>query len=201
MKNEIRQAIVNRRTIYGIGRGSGVSQETILDIVRTATDYVPTAFNSQSSHAVILMGKAHERLWEIVAEALKKVVPGGVLSDKTKAKLDGFSAGEGTILFFDDSAKTAMLEKAFPPYAENMVPWAEQSVGALQYLVWVLLEDEGLGASFQHYNPLIDDAVKAEWKIPASYRLRTELVFGKKLKDADPRPHLPIDQRVQIFDK
>jgi uncharacterized protein len=201
MNDEIKKAVVSRRSVYALGSGSQVSREEILNIVNTAVDYVPTAFNSQSSRAVILMGQAHIRLWEIVEEALKKVVPNGVLGEKTKAKLNGFAAGEGTILFFDDAAKTASLEKAFPLYAENMAPWAEQTVGALQYLVWTLLENEGLGANLQHYNPLIDDAVKTEWNIPSNYRLRSQLVFGKKLGEAAPRPHMPLDQRVQFFDK
>lgn len=34
-----------------------------------------------------------------------------------------------------------------------------------QLVVWTALETEGLGATLQHYNPIIDDEVKNEWNI------------------------------------
>ena len=47
-----------------------------------------------------------------------------------------------------------------------------------QLVVWTGLEAEGLGASLQHYNPLIDDEVKQEWNVPANWKLIAQMPFG-----------------------
>ena len=200
MKETFEQAMKNRRTVYAIGRGSLIKEKDILAVLKTATDYAPSAFNSQSQRAVLLTGSAHDKLWAIVLAALKKVTPDAAFQ-KTESKIAGFAAGEGTILFFDDSETTDGLKKAFPLYEANFDPWAEQSNGMLQYLVWTSLESLGLGVNLQHYNPLIDEEVKATWKLPASWRLRGEMVYGKKLAEPDPRAHLDVEKRVLCFDK
>jgi predicted oxidoreductase (fatty acid repression mutant protein) len=35
-----------------------------------------------------------------------------------------------------------------------------------------------VGASLQHYNPVIDAAVAREWNIPAAWKLRAQMPFG-----------------------
>ena len=56
----------------------------------------------------------------------------------------------------------------------------EQSVfgGMAQLSVWTALANAGVGASLQHYNPLIDAAVAREWNIPAFWKLRAKMPFG-----------------------
>ena len=41
----------------------------------------------------------------------------------------------------------------------------------LQFAIWTALEEEGLGANLQHYNPIIDAEVKEVFNIPDQYRL------------------------------
>lgn len=200
MKETFEEAMKNRRSVYAIGRGSGVKEAEVLSLIKEATDYAPSAFNSQSQRAVLLTGAAHDKLWAIVLEALRKVTPAAAFA-KTEAKIASFAAGEGTILYFDDTETTENLKKAFPLYAANFDPWAEQSNGMLQYLIWTSLETLGLGVSLQHYNPLIDAEVKATWKLPASWRLRAEMVYGKKLTEPEPRAHMDLGKRVFSFEK
>ena len=69
----------------------------------------------------------------------------------------------------------------------------------LQFAVWTALEDEGLGASLQHYNPLIDDDVRAEWNLPASWRLLGQMPFGKPGGVPGPKDFLPIEDRVKVI--
>lgn len=47
-----------------------------------------------------------------------------------------------------------------------------------QYVLWTALEAEGCGCNLQHYNPLIDNRVKEEWKVDAEWSLKGQLVFG-----------------------
>ena len=35
-----------------------------------------------------------------------------------------------------------------------------------QFVIWNMLEDAGMGGSLQHYNPLVDDEVRASWNLP-----------------------------------
>ena len=54
-----------------------------------------------------------------------------------------------------------------------------QSDGMTQYAIWTALEAEGLGANLQHYNPLIDQKVATEWKVPESWELSAQMVIGE----------------------
>ena len=61
----------------------------------------------------------------------------------------------------------------------------------LQLAVWTVLRELKVGASLQHYNPVIDDKVKDLFNIPSQYRLVAQMPFGGKDKE-------DIDQRVKI---
>ena len=70
------------------------------------------------------------------------------------------------------------LEKQFPAYADNFADWAEQGIGGAQQAVWTALAEQQIGASLQHYNPLIDDAIHQAFNLPDSWQLRAEMPFG-----------------------
>ena len=65
--------IKTRRSIYQIANSSPISDEDIIEIVNEAVKHSPTAFNSQSSRVVILLGTHHEKLWDITTETLRKL--------------------------------------------------------------------------------------------------------------------------------
>ena len=75
-------------------------------------------------------------------------------------KIDSFRAGSGTILYFYDRKVVESLQKQYPLYADNFPVWASQSSAMLQLAVWSGLRELNIGASLQHYNPVIDNAVK-----------------------------------------
>lgn len=54
--------------------------------------------------------------------------------------------------------------------------------------------NEGAGASLQHYNPLIDDAVAAEWKLPASWKLISQMPVGSREAPAGEKTFEPIEK-------
>lgn len=66
----------------------------------------------------------------------------------------------------------------FSSYAHNFPIWSEQSNGMLQSAIWNELAEEGLGASLQHYNEVIVDAVKKEWNIPETWRRVAQMLMG-----------------------
>lgn len=111
----------------------------------------------------------------------------------------GFRSGYGTILFFEDDAVIKSLQEQFELYKDNFPIWSQQSSGMLQFAIWTALELEGLGASLQHYNPLIDEAVKAEWNIPESWRLIAQMPFGNPTAEPGEKDFQPIEERVKVF--
>lgn len=192
-------AIEARRSIYGIGKDVMISDDKIQAVVKHAVKHTPSAFNSQSSRVVVLLGDQHSKLWSITTETLRKIVPAEDFTS-TQERMNAFGNGYGTVLFFEDEAVIESLQENFTTYKEKFPEWSLQSSGMVQFVVWTALELEGLGASLQHYNPLIDDAVKEEWSLPASWKLLAQMPFGNPL--APPyaeKEFQPIDTRVKVM--
>jgi predicted oxidoreductase (fatty acid repression mutant protein) len=90
------------------------------------------------------------------------------------------------------------LIKRFPRYAQQFPVWAEQSNGMTQFVLWTALEAEGLGATLQHYNPIVDQRAAAEWNIPLEWSLRGQLVFGGRANLAKEKTFLPLESRMFV---
>ena len=171
--NQIKQ----RRTIYAIGKDVSLEQAKIEEIIKEAIKHSPSSFNSQSSRAVILFGESHVKFWTIVLETLRKIVPEAAF-EGTSAKINSFIAGAGTVLFYEDMSVIKNLQEQFALYADNFPVWAEHSTGIAQFATWTALSEAGIGASLQHYNPIVDDEVAEVFSVPADWKLRAQLVFG-----------------------
>lgn len=192
------EVVKKRRTIYAIGKDEIVPAGQVERIVKDAVLHVPSAFNSQSARVVVLFGAQSDKLWDIAKETLKAIVPADSYPD-TEARLNGFRAGYGTVLFFEDQDVVKGLQEQFALYKDNFPIWSLQSSGMLQFTVWTALEEAGLGVNLQHYNPLIDEQVKTTWSIPENWKLLSEMPFGKPLAPAGEKDFSPIEDRVKIF--
>ncbi|HFQ3787995.1 TPA: nitroreductase family protein [Enterococcus faecium] len=188
----------NRRSIYHLGRNVSLSNEELTTLIKEAIKESPTAFNAQSTCAVILFGDAHEKLWEITEEALRPLTPAEAFPN-TQNKLAGFKNGYGTVLFFKDTDVVKGLQEQFELYADNFPDWSEQSNGIATANTWVALVDKGLGANLQHYNPVIDEAVAKEWNIPSNWKLRSQLVFGSPETPAGEKEYMNDADRFRVF--
>lgn len=193
-----KEALKNRRSIYTLGRNVDLTESQIEDLITEAVKYSPTAFNAQSPRVVILFGAAHEKLWEMTEAALKPLTPAEAFPN-TQAKLAGFKAGLGTVLFFKNTDTVKNLQEQFALYTDNFPDWSEQSNGIATANTWVALEEAGLGANLQHYNPVIDEAVAQEWDIPTNWQLRSQLVFGSKEGEAGEKDFLADDERFRVI--
>lgn len=190
-------AVEKRRSIYGISKDVTVSDERIQEIVHHAMKHSPTSFNSQSGRIVLLLGEQHDKLWDITKETLRKVVPEGQFG-QTEEKMTAFKSGYGTVLFFEDQSVVEGLQKQFELYKDSFPIWSEQSSGMLQYVVWTALSIEGLGATLQHYNPLIDDEVKQVWGVPQTWKLIGQMPFGHPVADPGDKDFMPLEERVKV---
>ena len=191
-------AVKMRRTHYGLSKEMIVSEEKVIEIVKEAVTHTPSAFNSQTARVVVLFGGQSDRLWDIVKDELRKIVPAEAFK-KTEEKIDGsFRSGYGTILFFEDMSVVEALQERFPLYKDNFPVWSDHSAGMHQFVIWTALSAEGLGASLQHYNPVIDDSVKREWDIPVKWKLLAQMPFGKPTDDLGEKEVMPLEERIKI---
>jgi predicted oxidoreductase (fatty acid repression mutant protein) len=198
MVNEFLTDVKNRRTYYGISKESTISDEKIEEIVMDAVKHTPSAFNSQSSRAVVLLGEHHNRLWEMTMEILKVQVSEDQFP-ATQQKMNNFQSGFGTVLFLEDQAVVEQFQANFPSYQDRFQTWSQHGSAMLQFVIWTALENEGLGASLEHYNPLIDDKVRAEWNLPATWDLIAQMPFGKPIAAPDEKEFKPVEERVRFF--
>jgi predicted oxidoreductase (fatty acid repression mutant protein) len=51
------------------------------------------------------------------------------------------------------------LQEQFALYADNFPVWSEHSTAIAQFAAWTALAEHNVGASLQHYNPIVDDEV------------------------------------------
>lgn len=192
------EAIKNRRSYYNISKESFLKDDELENLLKDAVQYTPSAFNSQSSRTVLLLNDNHNKFWSIVMETLRQRVPEDKFSS-TEAKINSFAAGYGTVLFYEDQEVIKGLQEQFPLYAENFSIWSNHSAGMLQHVVWTGLEESGLGASLQHYNPIIDEEVREVFDLPESWKLIAQMPFGNPTAQPDPAEHGDVEKRIRVY--
>ncbi len=193
------EALANRRSCYSITNTSPVSNEEIEEILENVLKNVPSAFNSQTTRIVLLLGENHTKLWEIVKSTLKKLVPEKDFSHTENKINNSFACGYGTVLFFEDKSVVKNLQKAFPTYAEKFPVWSQHTAAMHQLSVWTMLEDAGLGASLQHYNPIIDNEVKHCWNLNLNWELTAQMPFGTPISRPGEKEFKPMNERFFVF--
>lgn len=184
------EALKGRRSFYELGKNLPVSEDQIIETVRQITELVPDAFNMHSQKVMVLLGDEHVRFWNTVYDAFA-----GEVSEE---KINSFKAGAGTILFYLDDKIVDTMKKQFALYAEQFRPWALQANGMLQISIWNALCEMGLGASLQHYNPVIDEKVREAFDVEDGLALIAQMVFGERLAEAEPKGPEEIDLRVSV---
>lgn len=190
--------IKQRRTIYAIGKNLSVDQKVIEETIQEAVRHSPSSFNSQTSRVVTLFGESHTQFWNIVRETLRQIVPAEAFAG-TDAKISSFVAGFGTALFYEDQATVKALQEQFALYADNFPVWSEHSTAIAQFAVWTALAEQNIGASLQHYNPIVDAEVAAKFNIPESWKLRAQLVFGSIEAPAGDKTFIDDAERFKTF--
>lgn len=198
MSNKAIEIYRKRRSQYALGKNLPMGNEQVIALIKEAVRLAPSSFNSQSSRVVILLGEQSEQFWELTREALRPLVAADAFV-ATENKLASFAAGAGTVLFFEDQDVVKGLQEQFTAYADNFPVWSEQASGIAQFAVWTALAEAGIGASLQHYNPVVDDAVASTWDIPESWTLRAQMPFGSNEAGFDEKTFMDDEQRFRVF--
>ena len=190
--------IKQRRTIYAVGKNVALTPEKIESVIKEAVNHSPSAFNSQTSRIVTLFGESHLQFWNIVRETLRKIVPEAAF-EGTNTRINSFAAGYGTVLFYEDQDVVKSLQEQFALYADNFPVWSEHSSAIAQFAVWTALSEQNIGASLQHYNPIVDAEIAEIFDIPANWKLRAQLVFGSIEAPAGEKTFMAEADRFKTF--
>jgi predicted oxidoreductase (fatty acid repression mutant protein) len=199
LSKEFFTAIRDRRSIYALSKESTLSDQRIKEIIEHALKYTPSSFNSQSTRLVLLLGKQHDQLWDLTKEILRSIVPQEHF-ESTEQRINGFRNAYGTILFFEEQTIVEQFQQQFPTYQDNFPIWSQHTNAMHQLVIWTALEAEGLGANLQHYNPLIDEKVKTNWKLPETWKLVAQMPFGNPTAPAGDKEFKPLDERLKVFE-
>lgn len=189
--SSILDSLAARRSVYRLGRDLPVSEEEVVRTVTRAAELVPDAFNMRSQRVAVVLGARQDALWDAVYDAF-----GGKVA---REKIDGFQAAAGTVLYFTDRETVEALQAQYALYAANFPVWASQANGMLQLAVWSALRDLGLGANLQHYNPVIDDAVRELLGVPETWQLVAQMPFGSIVEAPGAKAGEDIAERVRVF--
>lgn len=188
-----------RRSIYNLSNTIGITNEQLVRLLQEVIVNSPTAFNSQSSKVVLLLAKNHEHFWNHLVLSILEKITSSLAFEKTKQKINGFANAYGTILFFDDTSITESLMTKYPTYQAMFHQWADHASGMQQIAVWTVLTEAGIGASLQHYNPVIDDEIKKAYAINPKWRLIAQMPFGIPLSKANEKTTKSADELVKVI--
>ncbi|KAL9607599.1 MAG: hypothetical protein Q9167_007503 [Letrouitia subvulpina] len=184
-----------RRTIYQLGDTDiPIPDSRIQELVNDTVLHLPSAFNSQTTRVVLLLGEEHKRLWNLIMDVYRQQLSQEKFQ-RAEGKFKGFQAGYGT-----DNDVVCDFATKFKTYAQHFRGWSDQTSGMHQFMLWTALEAEGLGVNLQHYNPLIDVRVATEYGVPEHWMMKAQMVFGKPLGGPNPdKQFQPLEERVKVF--
>ena len=180
-----------RRSQYQLDKDLPIEASEVIDLITRTVELVPDAFNMRSQRVAVALGAKQDELWDAVYDAF-----GGKVA---RERIDGFKAAAGTVLYFVDQSVVESLQAQYAMYAQNFPTWAQQANGMLQFSVWNVLREAGVGANIQHYNPVIDDAVRDLFDLPESWVLVAQMPFGGIAGDPQPKDGEDISLRVKVM--
>jgi predicted oxidoreductase (fatty acid repression mutant protein) len=199
MEKSLQEALKQRRSYYRLSNQSTLSDNQLEELLSFILLHTPSAFNSQSTRMVLLLKEEHQKLWKIVLNTLKPALTQETFAKTTQKITHSFASGYGTVLFFEDWNIIEELQNNYPLYQEQFPIWAQHTSAMHQLIVWMMLESKGLGASLQHYNPLIDQEVKQTWNLPQTWKLTAQMPFGIPQDTPAIKTYTPVSERLKIF--
>ena len=197
MDKNLLEAIKKRRTVYNIDNNINISDEELEELINECLLYSPTGFNAQSDRIILALGDKHKEVWNIIKKRVTDTTPREDL-DPAIEKINKLKGGYGTILFFEDKSVIRKLQRQFSDYASYFNSWSQQGNGMLQYLVWLALSQEEIGASLQHYNALIAKDIRKLFDLPDDYFLVSEMPFGNAKSIPQSKKSHPKEGKVRV---
>ncbi|KAK3372574.1 putative fatty acid repression mutant protein [Podospora didyma] len=182
------EAFKSRRSIRVITDDVKVVDSRIQEIIHDAVLHTPSPFNAQEGRVVLLLKDEHKKYWDLAKEVVKGLVPAQFFERAYEPRIKMYRAGYGTALFFTDPAPLKAFEAKWPTLVDEF-PKCKSLIK-----VWTTLSAEGLGCSLQHYDyPALDARVSEEWNVPATWKVKSQLVFGNPAETPPEKIFEPVE--------
>lgn len=107
-----------RHSVYTLTHDSPISNDRIEEIVKDTLLNVPSAFNSQTTRLVLVLGDQHTKLWELVREVYKQQLPAEKFEQANK-RFGGFQDAYGTVLCYEDTTVVREFQEKFKTYQDK----------------------------------------------------------------------------------
>lgn len=191
MKDYI-EIIKKRRSYYNLSEDVDLTNEEIKYLVEDVMNITPSHMNAETTRIVLLFDDKSKDFWTRVNETFDNSIK--------EEKFHGFYHAKGTALIFIDMNEIWDQEINMPDYSDYFETWGQHSAAMLQLNLWQALRDEGIGASNQHYNPVIDEWVKEDYDLPDHWELVAQMPFGKIEEEPDPKDKKPIEEKLIVIE-
>lgn len=148
---EFLQLIKQRRSIHALNNTPILPDAELLSLIKSTVRESPSAFNSQTSRVVVLLGEDHKNYWSnIVKPAMRKAITDEATWAHIGPRYELFTQAYGTALFFEDGQTIKQLQKDHAVIANFFPQWSTHASGMAQVHTWTALELAGYGANLQH---------------------------------------------------
>lgn len=193
--------LAKRRSIYHLGKNVQLSKQEIQNIIEACLNQTPSAFNMPTTHLILAFGDKHEQIWSLTKACLQQRMKRKQETfELASQNIDKISSGIGTILFYEDFSMIKELRETYAMYADSFEQWSQQASGMLQANIWTALANANIGASLQHYNPIIDQKLKELFKIPDDWKLVAQMPFGSIEEKVQAKYIEPAAQRLTVYE-
>lgn len=187
--------LAQRRSIRRLA-GGALAPETIARL-QDAVVRTPSAFGVTPWQIVILQ-EQRDAFWDEVAAAFHDGLEGDRLQ-RYLDRLGGFRSGAGVILIYEDLAARPALQQSWGLSEQTAHDFVHQGLGMLQLAIWLVLTEEGLVTSLQHWDWLIQDRLAALLEMPTErYQLISVLPLGEPAEPARDTPVVDPDHVLRI---
>lgn len=198
MECNILELFAKRHSFYAINDKLPIKKAAITQMVHDALKLYPSSFNAQETRLLLLYGDEHRKFWQLLEQELLQTAPKDK-AEAVKTRIAAFKAGAGTIFYFIDTEVVKSQEQKMPLYAQNFKNWAREGCAMLQYMIWTALDNHNIGASLQHYNPLINEKVSQIYNIPQNWELIAQMPFGGIVTTPAPHKTENIASKMKII--
>ena len=105
-----------RRTYYALKDTSPIPDSHIQELVHDTIKHAPSPFNSQTTRVAPVLKDEHKKLWGNIMGVYEAMLPADHFAH-AKGRMEGFSKGYGTTLFYQDMDVVKEMQGKFASYA------------------------------------------------------------------------------------
>ena len=91
------EATIHRRSTITTKKESPIPDSRIVELVKHSILHTPSPFHVQSTRAVVLLHKDHDKLWDIAYENVEKTAPPPALYEKLTTSIKLYKGAYGSV--------------------------------------------------------------------------------------------------------